>query len=294
MYPPLLVRVLLVTVMFGTFHVMVPLEFPTFRPRLVAKPRASAARDGRELATSLPAPEPRPDAADASRVDDDDDDDYARDADADHDDSEWRQLLLADQLVLAPPHLVGSANVAPGTVLVSRDRSATREDAFVLGTAVLMFDVAEDAYRGLVVNRPLSAAEAERARRALRRSDSDTPVIASAARDGAFWGAGGPVHQRHQWFVVHERADWPGAVALGPELAVGGDGVEVLLASGHGRSGRPVLVLYGLARWLPGQLEREIRDGLWAVSARRATRLRDVHPVVSRELGVSPPPISQQ
>lgn len=282
-----------------------PLELPRFKPRLEVRlqPRGvgggggggggggTAPRGPLEIPAHVD--EAGKDAY-ASTYGDDDDDDEGEE------DDEEGLLAKVERELVAPARLVGAHGsvLRPGVVLLASGMDGPTS-VFSQGAVVLMFELGSDVYRGLVLNRPLPREEVARARQRLRvamvphAQTLRAPDALHLDRDDVWWGVGGPVRSSsHEWFVVHTHADAPGAVVLGPTLAVGASDLSALLsASGpasasaaSGDSGDaspppnfdPKLLLYGVAQWLPGQLEREMDEGAWRVLSTPATEWSDV------------------
>lgn len=161
---------------------------------------------------------------------------------------------------IAPIHLIGTVHeLVPGCMLKSTSASSL---SFPKNSIVLITEVEQDVYRGFIINSPLPENEQFAAQRALRiAKDEEEPRSSLDLTRVLFYGYGGPVNSHeHRWTAVHDNVNVPGATILGPSLAVGGDSAASLL-----QSSTRVLLLYGAAVWIPGQLEREITEGLWEI-----------------------------
>ncbi|GBG26675.1 Hypothetical Protein FCC1311_028962 [Hondaea fermentalgiana] len=122
---------------------------------------------------------------------------------------------------------------------------------------------------GFVMNAKLPDAEARQAREMLREnSDADLfqgserrEIIQAAIRDKQrLWlGAGGPVRNpAHLWTHVHNCPGAAGAMEVAKGVCWRGDILELLV-----NDDCFVKLLYGSVVWSPGQLDVEVKRGLW-------------------------------
>jgi len=74
---------------------------------------------------------------------------------------------------------------------------------------------------------------------------------------------GGPVHVESGW-LLYRRADasFDGELAIGDDLAICSN-QEAVRAIVHGDEPRDFRLLLGYAGWGPGQLEAELKEGVW-------------------------------
>lgn len=163
----------------------------------------------------------------------------------------------------APAPAGGEAREEPGQLLVAEPELA---DPNFARTVVLLLARGPEGAFGLVVNRPYGRVPAAELLRKLGQDPAG-----AAGQVELFYG--GPVQPDLAAVLIGEdRRDGAGtaeagggaARPAGPGLAVTGD-PEVLAAIARGtgpRRARPVL---GYAGWGPGQLDRELAQGAWAV-----------------------------
>lgn len=219
----------------------------------------------------LPAATP---ATHASPSRNDDDDDYAAYSALESQDGDASFFERIERAQVAPVELIGKVPALQvGSLLQS---TQTTSSAFPAGSLVLVTELGLDFYRGVIINSPLPVGEQEQARQMLRVSDTVAAPKPTLDRV-LFYGYGGPVKtQEHRWQIVHDNVQAVGAVVVssdhGRGIAVGGDFVHELLTEST-----RVLLLYGSAVWLPGQLEREIlQHEVWQLLPGRAHTFDDL------------------
>ncbi len=142
-----------------------------------------------------------------------------------------------------------TATPAPGDLLIAPPEA---RDPNFRRTVVLVCDHTDEGTFGLVLNRPLEAAV------------RDLPL--GLGSDDQLWG-GGPVQENTlHWLHMHGGLI-PEAMPVSGRVHWGGDfsAVRLLLKQGEATPGDLRLYL-GYAGWSGGQLEDEIRDGVWFIT----------------------------
>ncbi|KAH9260624.1 hypothetical protein BASA81_001091 [Batrachochytrium salamandrivorans] len=202
------------------------------------------------------------------------DDDYAAYSELESRDDDASFFERIERAQIAPVELIGKV---PALQVGSLLQSTLQDNrAFPLGSLVMVTELGSDFYRGVIINSPLPVSEQDQAKQMLRVSDAAAPK--PILDRVLFYGYGGPVKtQEHQWQIVHDNVHAVGAVVIGSDrghgIAVGGDFVHELLVEST-----RILLLYGSAVWLPGQLEREIlqQHGVWQLLPGKANTFDDL------------------
>jgi len=153
-------------------------------------------------------------------------------------------------LLLGVPAMIGALAQDPGALLVAT--SATHDTDFERTVIVL---VEHDSRRatGLVLNRPVK----------ITLGEVFPDLTATSARSQTAW-AGGPVFLgvnallRSKTAVLHADPLLPGVLLMSDKQRI-----RAQIASGAPAAG--IRVYIGVCGWGAGQLESEIRRGLWRV-----------------------------
>lgn len=176
----------------------------------------------------------------------------------DIDDDVRFSLDKEERAFVAPVELIG---IFPQLVKGSLIKSTlVHSKSFPLGCLVMLIELDQDKYKGVVVNIPLPIEETKRAAETLRL---DSKSMAHPVENWLL-GFGGPVRNKlEMWTPVHDQNHVLEAIHVDADVFVSGDAEELL------QTRRPVIWLYGEAVWLPGQLEREITEGLFEIVQER-------------------------
>jgi putative transcriptional regulator len=142
-----------------------------------------------------------------------------------------------------------------GRLLVATD--SLRDPRFARTVIFVVRHNAAGAF-GLVINVPIAEVPFEQA---LKPFGLDVPPGSGGVRVHY----GGPV-QEHRGFVLHT-PDWRGedTVVIDDRFALTDD-PRVLQAMAQGAGPRKALFCLGFAGWAPGQLDAELRSGVWGVA----------------------------
>jgi putative AlgH/UPF0301 family transcriptional regulator len=174
-------------------------------------------------------------------------------------------LAAIETAQVAPVAKIGThSELARGALL----RYLGHKGAFAHSLVVLS-QTSGEFYKGFIVNVPLPAEERARAMQRLHLS-GDEAVRLRGSEVAVWLGYGGPVRPAEsEWVPIHRQLDIEGAEALdGRFLALGGDVEQLLARETDPAYALGFMLLYGSAVWLPGQLEREMDEGLWALERR--------------------------
>lgn len=210
--------------------------------------------------------EPAPTGAHSSDVSLDDYSDYSDYSDYLQQEEDDTQSIVSkvEQAYIAPVHLIGSVpELIPGSII----RSVHGSHGFPLGSCVLVSEINNDFYKGFIINSPLPLDEITDAKALLRveQQEGFTPNLDRVE----FFGRGGPVHLRSEWTPIHNGTNIHDSLVVATDIRLNGD----ISALWKGPSPDPftVLLVFGAAVWLPGQLEREFSENLWAFHRPLAT-----------------------
>jgi putative AlgH/UPF0301 family transcriptional regulator len=172
---------------------------------------------------------------------------------------------------IAPVYKIGShaAELRPGALIRS-----TNDGSVFRNALVLMVSLGSEFYVGYVVNKPLSAQEAATAMRKMRVANNNNNNLNSMRlrtmppQAGIWLGVGGPVTSSDSaWTLIHWHPDIEDCDLVNSDAgwAVGGNAEQLLARESDAQFAKGFMALYGKAVWLPGQLEREIDEGMWEV-----------------------------
>jgi len=163
-------------------------------------------------------------------------------------------MLLALLTADVPAETPARRSLA-GRLLVATD--AMNDTRFARTVIYLVRHDDKGAF-GLVVNLPRGEVTYERALRPLG-------LEAPAGAGSVTIHSGGPVNER-RGFVLHT-PDWTGedTIVVDDHFAMSED-PKILLAMARKQGPRRALFCLGYAGWAPGQLDREMTTGAWAVA----------------------------
>ncbi len=177
-----------------------------------------------------------------------------------------RTALVAATLLVcaAAPAQLALQEPAKGRFLVARE---DLRDPNFFRTVVLMLDYDEKGAMGVIVNRPTS----------VPLSDLLPQLEALEGRSDKVC-LGGPVEPEGLILVVRSKDEPEGFVHVAGELYTGAsvEGLAALLEAGAGPN--RIRAYAGYSGWGPGQLDRELEQGSWIITAAAPGQVFDPSP----------------
>jgi len=138
-------------------------------------------------------------------------------------------------------------------------------DRYFYHTVLVVTAHGESGYIGLILNHPESAT-----------IDKVFPGLKSSERNFLF--NGGPNYPDHIFYIVRGAGKIKGSAPFtdNSALAFNTSALQDMLTGKRRQSG--LRIMHGMVSWLPGQLENEIRRGIWRVNSFDESLLFDREP----------------
>src|SRR5262245_51844666 len=168
-------------------------------------------------------------------------------------------------IILAAVQMLALANVSLLTRVEAQERGSLAGQLLIASprmtspiftqTVIIILRHESKGAMGVIINRPIG----DRSLASLLESSGDKATTATGTV--RIYG-GGPI-EPGMGFVIHTR-DYQSSptIKIDEKIAVTSS-LEILRDIGRNRGPQKSLIAFGYAGWGPGQLEAELRDGLW-------------------------------